>query len=199
MYVYSKVQAVNPLPAKARTLIFVSSHRRHMKVADRLLGALRAGRKVELLAFDRGSVDHRVYSDTNIRHTSLGPMRDGASFARLWAFARAASILLRRRRDIVQPDTVLLVNTLEMLVLSWLCGLTRLPTIYDVCDIHTLLLSPSIWGRTARWLERRALHHVGLLVVTSPWFYWEYFAHWQRARKAALLIENKVECRGATP
>jgi len=87
---------------------------------------------------------------------------------------------------------VVIANTLEVLLLGLFCGLTRLPTIYDVADIHVLLLSPSLKGRLARWLERQALKRVALLVVTSPWFFWEYFRARQNASNTALLIENKV-------
>ncbi|MGA2565079.1 MAG: hypothetical protein ABSF96_16145, partial [Steroidobacteraceae bacterium] len=31
-----------------------------------------------------------------------------------------------------------------------------------------------------------------MLVVSSPWFYWEYFEKWLRIPTLALLIENKV-------
>src|SRR5450755_2041163 len=153
----------------AKTLIFVASHRRANKVADRMLGALAAHRKIELFSFDRGSVDHEVYSDANVSHTSLGPIRDGAAWSRLASLIRAAWILSRARRRIRDADTILLVNNLELLIIGWLCGLTRLPTIYDVADIHPLQLSKSIVGRLMRWLECRALKRVQLLVVTSPW------------------------------
>jgi succinoglycan biosynthesis protein ExoL len=36
------------------------------------------------------------------------------------------------------------------------------------------------------------MRRAGLLVVTSPWFYWEYFRRWQRVERKALLIENRV-------
>jgi len=185
--------------SEPKKLIFVASHRRHKKVADRLRGALAARKRVELFAFDRGTVDHPIYSDASISHTSLGRIRDGVSVSRLSALLRAAWILALSRRRILDSGAVVLVNTLELLVLCWLCGLTRLPTIYDVSDIHTLLLSNGLRGRCARWFERRALRSVGLMVVSSPWFYWEYFMRWQRASTPALLIENKVEFGGTAP
>jgi succinoglycan biosynthesis protein ExoL len=176
----------------ARRLLFLSSHRRHKKVADRLLGALAANRKIELFSFDRGSVDHPVYSDPNITHISLGPMRDGISASRLLSLARATRILCRARRRLKETNTIVLVNTLELLVVAWLCRLTRLPTVYDVADIHVLQIASSFSGRCARWFERMALKRVKLLVVTSPWFYWEYFIRWLQVPNAAVLIENKV-------
>jgi len=176
----------------SKALVFVSSHRRHIKVADRLVGALAAGRKIELISFERGNVDHPVYSDTNVSHTSLGHMRNGGSFSRLFALARAAWILFRARRRFAYTDTIVMVNTLEMLILSCLCRLTRFPTIYDVTDVRELQISKSILGRVTRRIEELALRRVDLLVVSSPWFYWEYFERWLRVHKPALLIENKV-------
>jgi succinoglycan biosynthesis protein ExoL len=70
--------------------------------------------------------------------------------------------------------------------------LTRLPTVYDVSDIHPLQLSKSVVGRLLRWLERRMLTRVQLIVVSSPWYYWEYYRRWLGVPKPALLIENKV-------
>ena len=176
----------------SKTLIFVASHRRANKVADRMLGALAAHRRIELFSFDRGSVDHPVYSDANVTHTSLGPIRDGVALSRLTSLVRATWILSRAKRRIKGPDTVLLVNNLELLIIGWLCGLTRLPTVYDVADIHPLQLSKSLGGRFMRWLERRALKRVQLLVVTSPWYCWQYYTRWLGIAKPAILIENKV-------
>ena len=176
----------------SKTLIFVASHRRANKVADRMIGALAAHRKIELFSFDRGLVDHPVYSDANVSHTSLGPIKDGVALSRLASLARAAWILSRAKRRIKDSDTVVLVNNLELLIISWLCGLTRLPTVYDVADIHPLQLSKSVVGRFMRWLERRVLKRVQLLVVTSPWYSWQYYTRWLGITVPTLLIENKL-------
>jgi succinoglycan biosynthesis protein ExoL len=177
-----------------KTLIFVSSHRSASRVADRILGALAAHRKIQLFSFDREVVDHPVYSDADVCHTSLGRIRDGVAVSRLTSFARATWILARAQRRIKDnTDTVVLVNSLEMLMISSLCGLTRWPTVYDVSDIHPLQLSKSFVGRSLRWLERRMLMRVQLMVVSSPWYYWEYYRRWLGIPKPALLIENKVD------
>ena len=176
----------------SKTLIFVSSHQRHPKVADRMIAALAAHRKIELFSFERGAVENRVYSDPSVSHTSLGPIKDGVAVSRIFSLVHALWVLFRAKRRIKGSDTVVIVNTLELLLISWLCGLTRLPTIYDVADIHRLQLSKSIAGRCLRWLERRALKQVSLLVVSSPWFYWEYFAKWLGVPTPVILIENRV-------
>lgn len=158
-----------------------------------MIGALAAHRRIELLSFDREMVDHPVYHDANVRHTSLGRIKAGVALSRLYSFARATWILARATRHIKDDDAVVLVNSLELLIISALCGLTRMPTVYDVSDIHPLQLSKSVVGRFMRWLERRTVRRVPLIVVSSPWFYWEYYRQWLRVTQAALLIENKVE------
>jgi succinoglycan biosynthesis protein ExoL len=176
-----------------KTLIFVSSHRSASRVADRVLGALAAQRKVQLFSFDRNVVDHPVYSHPDVSHISLGRIRDGVALSRLTSFVRATWLLTRARRRILRDvDAIVLVNSLEMLMISSLCGLTRWPTVYDVSDIHPLQLSKSFAGQALRWLERRMLGRVQLLVVTSPWYYWEYYRRWLSSPKRAILIENKV-------
>jgi len=158
-----------------------------------VIGALAAQRQVRLFSFDREIVDHPVYADPNVSHCSLGAIRDGVALSRLTSFARATWILARAQRNIKSStDTLVLVNSLEMLMISSMCGLTRLPTVYDVSDIHPLQLSKSFVGRALRWLERRMLERVQLIVVTSPWYYWEYYRGWLGVPKRALLIENKV-------
>jgi len=157
-----------------------------------MIGALAAHRQIELLAFEREVVDHAVYHDANVRYTSLGNVRGGVSYARLYSVVRAGWILARAGRRLRNADTVVVVNSLELLILSALCGLTRMPTVYDVADIHPLQLAKTMPGRIMRWLERLALRRVQLLVVTSPWYYWEYYRSWLGVQNPALLIENKV-------
>ena len=175
-----------------KTLIFVSSHRQHKKVADRLLGAVAAGCKVKLFAFDRGDVPHPIYSHPNISHISLGGVRNGFAMSRFLSLGRAALILFRATRHVKDRNVILLANTLETLIISWIVGLTRLPTIYDVADINPLQTSKSVVGAVARATERRIINCVQVLVVSSPWFYWQYFASTLKIRQAAVFIENKV-------
>ena len=175
-----------------KTLIFVSSHRQHKKVADRLIGAIAAGRKVELFSFDRGDIPHPIYSHPNISHRSLGSVRNGFAMSRFLSLGRAALALSRATRHLKDRNSILLANTLETLIISWIAGLTRLPTIYDVADIHPLQVSKSVMGRVTRATERRVISYVQVLVVSSPWFYWQYFASRLQICQGAVLIENKV-------
>lgn len=176
-----------------KTLVFVSNHRRATRVADRILGALAAQRDVQLICFDREVVDHPVYKDPRISYLSLGHVRDGVAVSRLYSIARATWMLARANKRIRISDTIVLVNSLELLIICAICGLTRFPTVYDVSDIHPLQLNRSFVGRLMRRMERRVLKQVRLVVVTSPWFKWEYFSRWLRVRTPILLIENKVD------
>lgn len=174
------------------TLVFVANYRQHKKIADRLLGALDADLTVQLYAFDRGTVPHRVYQDPRVRHISLGAQRDGLGSARLPALLRAAWRLRRGRPGADEPDVIVLANTLETLLLVRLAGLHRHPVIYDVGDIHPLQLRRTIGGRIARAIESRLLRFVKALVVSSPWFYWRYFRGYLRSDRPGILIENRV-------
>ena len=112
--------------------------------------------------------------------------------SRFLSLGRAALILFRATRHVKDRNVILLANTLETLIISWLVGLTRLPTIYDVADINPLQTSKSVVGRVARATERRMINYVQVLVVSSPWFYWQYFASRLKIRQAAVFIENKA-------
>src|ERR1017187_6786196 len=175
-----------------KTLIFVSSHRQHKKVADRLLGAIAAGCKVKLFAFDRGDIKHPIYSHPNISHISLGGVRNGFAMSRFLSLGRAALTLFRATRHVKHRNAILLANTLETLIISWLVGLTRLPTIFDVADINPLQTSKSLVGRVVRAIARRVINYVQVIVVSSPWFYWRYFASRLKIRQVPVFIENKV-------
>jgi len=106
-----------------------------------MIGALAANRKIKLFSFDRQIVDHPVYSDPNVTHASLGRIKDGVAVSRLYSLVRATWLLARATRHIEDSETVVLVNSLELLMISSVCGLTRLPTVYDVSDIHPTQLS----------------------------------------------------------
>lgn len=162
-------------------------------------GALAANRNVLLISFDREVVDDPVYHDPRVRHISLGPIRGGVGVSRLFSVIRATWLLARARDEIKDRDAIVLVNSLELLIMSTLCGITRLPTVYDVSDIHPLQLSGSLAGRVMRWLERLTLRRVRLIVVTSPWFYWEYYRGWLGSTQPAMLIENRIPESAAGP
>ncbi|WP_299772031.1 glycosyltransferase [uncultured Tateyamaria sp.] len=115
---------------------------------------------------------------------------------------RALQVLrqrLRPQRNLagVGPYDVLLCRNLEMLALAvplWRISASehRATLIYEVLDIHRLMVGSGWAARGLRWLERRLCRDVDKLIVSSPGFLREYFDVYHRPGVPALLVENKV-------
>ena len=112
------------------------------------------------------------------------------------AFAALGAVRLREH---LKGTEVVLARTLEMLALAQaarvMSGIdARL--VYECLDIHRLMLSPGVKGRTLRAAERALMRRADLLAVSSPAFLQAYFEPVQGVgrdiRLPILLIENKV-------
>ena len=115
---------------------------------------------------------------------------------------RALSVLSQRLRlratfrDLPAPDTILCRN-LEMLALAAPLKRTMWPhhpvlLVYEVLDIHRLMIGQSFKARTMRAIERRLCRHVDTIIVSSPAFEREHFEAHQQCNARVLLVENKV-------
>ncbi|WP_120635833.1 glycosyltransferase [Ruegeria sp. EL01] len=115
---------------------------------------------------------------------------------------RAFSVLkLRfRLRAIVKnvpPVDAVLCRNLEMLALAVpLLRVLRsdrpISLVYEVLDIHHLMVGQSLKAQIMRWIERRLCRKVDHIVVSSPAFQREYFVPIQHSTASILLVENKV-------
>lgn len=115
---------------------------------------------------------------------------------------RAVQVLRQRLRLAVDfarvgPFDIVLCRNLEMLALA--VPLRRslqqsrpVSLIYEVLDIHRLMIGSSWKARGLRWLERSLCRDVDRLVVSSPAFLRAYFEVYQQTSAPALLVENKV-------
>lgn len=115
---------------------------------------------------------------------------------------RMLSVLRQRLRlnasflDIPHPDTILCRN-LEMLALA--VPLRRnlskdrpVALVYEVLDIHRLMVGPSKPARAMRWIERRLCRGVDGLIVSSPAFLRAHFEAYEQCQAPVFLVENKV-------
>lgn len=92
----------------------------------------------------------------------------------------------------VNVDLVMARN-LEMLAIAAAVGKRlRVPLVYEVLDVHRLMLGGK--GCVLRSIERRLMHHVTLVLVSSPAFLKCYFERFQfgAGNISAGLIENKL-------
>lgn len=124
----------------------------------------------------------------------LGRTEDGNYAQRLWTLLRALVVLLLNRSFIRQADVIYARNVDQMmlaLVIRLLAG-RAIPTIYEVLDIQPAFVGRSRVSRMIRAVERYALRHVSLLVLSSPAFLRHYFAAMQGYDRAWFLLENKL-------
>ncbi|WP_152613045.1 glycosyltransferase [Tateyamaria sp. ANG-S1] len=126
----------------------------------------------------------------------LGRTHNAKMLQRALQVLRVRVRLKQNLADVGQYD-ILLCRNLEMLALAVpLCR--ALPhsshsrLIYEVLDIHRLMLGSGWVARCLRWLEQRLCRDVDRLIVSSPGFLREYFDIYHRSAIPALLVENKV-------
>ncbi len=122
----------------------------------------------------------------------LGKTADARMLQRAASVARALAGLRRSLAGVQAPD-VIIARNLEMLALAvraksfWPEALL----VYEVLDIHRIMLGDGPRPRAMRALERRLMRRVGLVLTSSPGFVNEYFQPHGQARMPIRLIENK--------
>ncbi len=116
--------------------------------------------------------------------------------------ARAGSVLRQRASvhpgllALPRPDAILARN-LEMLAIgvplrARLSHGRPLPLVYEVLDIHRLMLGDGAVPRTLRRIERTLCRDVDGLLVSSPAFVRAYFEPFGQFGGPVTLVENKV-------
>lgn len=170
---------------------FLSSAPIHRKTITRVEGVVALGGTMAVAGFAREN-----FKDTQAQSypvASLGAVRNGDLIGRAVASPLHFWRALRAGRAAAGCDTIW-VNSLDMLLLGlavrpFLRGRQRV--VYDVADLTPKQLSPGMLGRVLRWVERQACRQVDALVLTSPWFWWEYYRDLAPG-VLPLLLENKV-------
>lgn len=174
-------------------LLFFSSHFGHRKVLDRVQSAVSAGLPVHLICYDRfdiGMVRQEI-SQLCQSVNFIGTPNDGGKLSRIlyWFFAlkQYVNILLKHGF----PSYVL-VNNGEFLLFASTLYFKNAKKYFDLADINHVQYKSGFKSKTYRFLERLCLKRDWSLIVTSPWFYWDYFVKMQSVESKAYLIENKL-------
>jgi len=178
-------------------------HNLNDPAVEKRVSMLKAGGVDTLIAgFWRGEAPPADVA--GIKPWALGKTKDAAFAARAFASVKNATANASLARKIGHAD-VLMARNLEMLAIATgLAGkFKRRPAIvYEVLDIHRLMLSNKPWAVGLRSFERFLLRDVDVLVTSSPGFLREYFDPLQfaRSRPDVALVENKIlSWTGATP
>ena len=70
--------------------------------------------------------------------------------------------------------------------------------VYEVLDIHRMMVGDSVRARSLRGIERRLVARAGLLLTSSPGFVRHYFAPHGIGADRVRLVENKPLATGGS-
>ncbi len=144
------------------------------------------GAEVRLAGFRRGA------GELPAPAVVLGQTRNGRMVARVAAVMRAAPFLAGRFGEGYAPD-VILARNLEMLALA-LSLRRRFPRariVYELLDVHRLLLGKGLVSRALRAVEAALIRRTALVIVSSPGFVRHYLTPFARPVRQVALVENK--------
>jgi succinoglycan biosynthesis protein ExoL len=173
-------------------VLLLSSSPRHRKTITRYDGLTAAGCKVVVAGYERENFQDLAATQYEV--VSLGFAKNRDVFGRIMA---SASFLSRARAAARQLDRcdIIWANSLDMLLLAlalrpFTKGARRI--VYDVADLSPRQMANNAVAKLVRAGEKLACRHVDTLLLTSPWFYWRYYAPFLTPRTQVMLIENKV-------
>jgi GT2 family glycosyltransferase len=154
---------------------------------DRRCRMLRlGGAEVSLAGFRRG--DGPLPEPTIV----LGRTRNGQMASRVLSVLRNVVAPSRQVLEGPAPD-VILARNLEMLALavSFSRQFPQARIVYELLDVHRLLLGKGMASRVLRLVEARLLGKTALVLISSPGFQRGYLTPFRRPARQVLLVENK--------
>ncbi|MFD2234843.1 glycosyl transferase family 1 [Phaeospirillum tilakii] len=161
-------------------------------VERRVRTFLAGGGRVRLLGFRRGEAP--VAEVAGVAATDLGRTHDSRLALRAVQVIRAAFGLAVWGRACRGADLVVARN-LEMLLLAWLARRLFAPRaglVYELIDIHSLMVGDGPLSVALRGLERWLLRDCGRILISSPAFAERYLDQFQLGHPPVVLVENKV-------
>lgn len=177
----------------ALRLVFLGSDATNPTLILRLRSFLRAGVNLTAFTFRRSKFNTEYQPEWHNVH--LGETVDRHYLRRLPALLGALRVLLQHR-DILRQADAIYARQIDLLLVGllarWLTGSTAQVT-YEVEDVQEVFFKKTLQGTVFRWLERRALRHVDLLVPLSPGFLRGYFEPVQRYFGPSFVLENKIQ------
>lgn len=147
------------------------------------------GADVRLVGFRRGTTPLKQPA------TVLGQTYNGRFLQRGWSALRVLTQARKIARS-YKPDAIL-VRSFEMLPLARRIQSLSEPgqrprIVYEVLDVHRLMIGDGIVASTLRTMERRLCRKVDRVIVSSMRFNEEYLRRYDQIGSPPLLIENKV-------
>lgn len=146
----------------------------------------RGGARVRVMGFRRG--EGALPGPAEL----LGQTENGKMVARIGAVLRILPGIGARVATEAAPD-VIVARNLEMLALAVATGrrLAHVPIVYELLDIHRLMLGRGLIARTLRRVEAYLMRRSALVMLSSPGFERAYLDAYRQPQIPRLLVENK--------
>jgi len=180
-------------------LAFFGHNRKDAAVVRRALAFSRAGVEVAGVTYRRDGEPSLPAPEWN--RIDLGYVEHCRHAKRIVTHIRAIWRILIHRPQLRRMD-IFYARNLDMLILSLFAQpvLTgdRPILVYECLDVHDALTRAGLKAALLRWIERRMLSRIDLLVVSSPGFLREYFIPYQKFREPSYVLENKLYLDGTT-
>ena len=128
-------------------------------------------------------------------NTEIGTVKNRSFANRIIKIGAALFRVLRGAPELRSAD-VIIARNLDLLALAWatrlILGKGETPLIYECLDIHGVFTRTGLVGKVMRFLERRLLQKVQLVIVSSPGFITHYFQAVQGHTGPFAIVENKL-------
>lgn len=136
----------------------------------------------------------RNYYDVRSPHTPIfiGHMKHGSYADRFSVYTR---LLYQLSKNIVGKN-FLYVFGFDLMLICFIFRLIsgkKIKIIYEVPDIREMFFAMTISGKAIRWIEKKVIPKIDLLIITSPDFLTNYFIGLRKIPVTdSLILENKI-------
>lgn len=177
---------------RKRTAVFFAPDISDVSTVKRAEAFIAHGYQLLVFGFRRGNYNRDF--EPSWPYTPLGRTQDRQYGRRVAALLGAIPRVIVKHRALRKAAFYYARNIDQLLLalLAKVIGRQRARVIYEVLDVQPAFVGAGWRSRLLRHVERLALRHVDLLVVSSPGFLRHYFQPLQDYRKAWFLLENKL-------
>lgn len=124
---------------------------------------------------------------------SLGRIEHRNYLKRIFVYLKSLKIIRQAAKNV----DVVYSFELDLGFLNFISTLfLKKKRVIEIGDIREIQSGASILSKLLRLIEGKLFRRVNLLVVTSPYFYTEYYRKWVNSDVEYLVIENKLEGNG---
>jgi succinoglycan biosynthesis protein ExoL len=186
-----------PSARRGERLAFFAPDFTEVSTVTRAFGFRDQGYDFTVFAFRRGR--YNAEFESQWPEVPLGHTKDGKYLQRLMALVCALPVLWHYRHWLAKVS-VFYARNVDQLMLCLLSKWLLAPQsrlVYEVLDIPHAFTGTGRWSKFLRWVERKLLDRISLLVVSSPGFLRNFYQPMQGYRGASFLLENKMHPKAA--